>query len=252
MELWQLGLSFILALLLLNYLNSSSPPKRSKGYKKKSIVRNNNLVYSRKIVRTNKTRHLKPAVNKDSLAVRKGVVGEYVTNIQLHMLTAEYKHLSDLLLNVDGKTTQIDHVVIAPYGIFVIETKNYKGWIYGNEDYKYWTQTFNRNSKYKIPNPIWQNNYHIKAVKQNIGQFKKVKYYSIISFSKNAKLKAIPKSKNGSYNIVFDTDVADTIQSKRSERFLNMVEVGQVYSKLINANITDPVIRKNHVKRLER
>jgi hypothetical protein len=42
--------------------------------------------------------------------------------------------------SVKGKTTQIDHVVVSEYGVFVIETKNYTGWIVGDEKSDYWTQ----------------------------------------------------------------------------------------------------------------
>lgn len=52
----------------------------------------------------------------------------------------EYKVINDLLLQTGGHSTQIDHVVISVYGIFVIETKYYKGWIYGGENSEYWTQ----------------------------------------------------------------------------------------------------------------
>jgi len=36
----------------------------------------------------------------------------------------------------EGSTTQIDHFLLSPYGLFVIETKNYKGWIFGSERQK--------------------------------------------------------------------------------------------------------------------
>lgn len=45
----------------------------------------------------------------------------------------KYKVINNIMLQVGNKTTQIDHVIVSNYGIFVIETKNYKGWIIGNE-----------------------------------------------------------------------------------------------------------------------
>ena len=106
-------------------------------------------------------------------------------------------------------------------GLFVIETKNYKGWIYGSENQKQWTQTFKKNTKCKMANPIWQNNYHFRAIRQNLIDYKQVAYFSIISLSRNAVLKAVPKSKDGSYYVIFNTDVADTIRSKRRDKWLS-------------------------------
>ena len=73
--------------------------------------------------------------------------------------------INNLKLRIDGnKTSQIDHVVINKNGIFVIETKNYSGRIYGSESHMMWTQVFNRRYrtvKYKLYNPIKQNMTHL-------------------------------------------------------------------------------------------
>jgi len=54
---------------------------------------------------------------------------------------SRYRHFHGLYLpRPDGKgTTQIDHIVVSRYGIFVIETKNYRGWIFGSEKQRDWT-----------------------------------------------------------------------------------------------------------------
>jgi len=75
--------------------------------------------------------------------VIKGWLGEKTVSLYLHMLPqTEYAVMNDVILSTDTGTTQIDHVVVSFYGIFVIETKNYKGWIYGNEDSEQWTQKY--------------------------------------------------------------------------------------------------------------
>ena len=69
----------------------------------------------------------------NQLAIRKGELGEYKIDIQLEQLPKDYLYISDLLVkNPQAKSgySQIDHVVITTYGIFVIETKNYQGIIY--------------------------------------------------------------------------------------------------------------------------
>jgi hypothetical protein len=59
----------------------------------------------------------------------KGVIGEKITAVILKFLNkSEYKVVNNLVLMLGDQTTQIDHVVISEFGIFVIETKNYKGW----------------------------------------------------------------------------------------------------------------------------
>lgn len=71
----------------------------------------------------------------------KGALGEKrVASILKRLPEDRYKVINNLLINNNGFTSQIDHVVISVYGIFVIETKAYKGWIYGSESSDYWTQ----------------------------------------------------------------------------------------------------------------
>ncbi|MGN0846598.1 MAG: NERD domain-containing protein [Kiritimatiellia bacterium] len=69
--------------------------------------------------------------------------------------------LNDVMLPTrDGITTQVDHVVLGTTGIFVVETKDYSGWIFGDEKARQWTQSF-RSGKYKFQNLIRQNWRHI-------------------------------------------------------------------------------------------
>lgn len=71
----------------------------------------------------------------------KGYFGEKSVSFFLTGLDeTKYKILNNIMLKVGNKTTQIDHVVVSNYGIFVIETKNYKGWIIGDEYDEYWKQ----------------------------------------------------------------------------------------------------------------
>ena len=85
----------------------------------------------------------------------KGKIGENkVSRALCANLDKEYCFLNDVIIpdNIGG-TTQIDHIVLSPYGIFVIETKNLKGWIFGNTDSKMWMQQI-FNEKHQFYNPI--------------------------------------------------------------------------------------------------
>ena len=73
--------------------------------------------------------------------IPKGRCGEkHVASILRRLPSSKYKVINNLLLNYRGHTSEIDHVVISPYAIFIIETKSYTGLIYGNERSEYWTK----------------------------------------------------------------------------------------------------------------
>lgn len=102
----------------------------------------------------------------------KGWTGEkVVTRLGLRRLDPTvYRVFDDIYLpRPDGKgTTQIDHVVVSKFGIFVIETKNVKGWIFGSADQREWTQQlFRRKSRFL--NPLHQNALHVRALQNFLG-----------------------------------------------------------------------------------
>ena len=69
-----------------------------------------------------------------------GFFGEFWTRRELKKLNKEYKVINDVMIKTeDGKTHQIDHIVISKYGIFVIETKQLNAYIIGNDYDKNWT-----------------------------------------------------------------------------------------------------------------
>ena len=97
----------------------------------------------------------------------KGKMGELAVHLHVKLYLKEnYILLNDCTLP-DGEqgTTQIDHILISPYGVFVIETKNYKGWIFGGEHQKMWTQKIFKQS-FKFQNPIHQNYKHLKVLER--------------------------------------------------------------------------------------
>lgn len=74
-----------------------------------------------------------------------------------------YHLLNSVTLPLEDGTTQIDHVLLSRFGVFVIETKHYKGWIFANAKSPTWTQVLFKR-KYKFQNPLHQNFRHVKAV----------------------------------------------------------------------------------------
>lgn len=121
----------------------------------------------------------------------KGILGETVINIAtwFKLDKAVYHRLNNITLPLSNSgSTQIDHIIVSIYGIFVIETKNYKGWIYGSEKQKQWTQVFPNGQKYKFQNPLRQNYLHIKTLADLLG-LEINAFHSMIAFIGECELK---------------------------------------------------------------
>ncbi len=102
-------------------------------------------------------------------------------------LDSNYNILGNIVLKTHNGTTQIDQIIISKFGIFVIEIKNYKGWIFGNENSSQWTQAL-ISGKYRFQNPLRQNYKHIKTL-QNLLQYPDNFFKSLIVFSAESEFK---------------------------------------------------------------
>ena len=121
----------------------------------------------------------------------KGFLGETVINVAMWLKLEKdvYQRLNGITLpRANGGSTQIDHIIVSVYGIFVIETKNYKGWIYGSENQRQWTQVFQNGSKFKFQNPLRQNYLHIKTLADLLGLEPRY-FHSMIAFIGECELK---------------------------------------------------------------
>lgn len=114
---------------------------------------------------------------------QRGIRGERLVASRLkNGLPQEYIILNDIYLPLpDGTTTQIDHVVVGATGIFVIETKAYSGWIFGDEKSAQWTQSIYR-KKSRFQNPLRQNYKHICALADNLG-IDKSYFHNVVAFT---------------------------------------------------------------------
>lgn len=118
----------------------------------------------------------------------RGAIGEWMVNRKLTKLGAEYRVFTDIYVpNGESGYTQVDHIVLSPYGVFVIETKHYSGWIYGSERQKNWTQVIYKR-KERLYNPIWQNYEHIQSLKDYLHK-EELGVHSIIVFSSDSTFK---------------------------------------------------------------
>ena len=102
----------------------------------------------------------------------RGWIGEKMTRIAIFLSLDKkiYQRFHDVIINSPDGTTQLDHVIISPYGIFVIETKNMSGWIFGSEKDLNWTQSLNGGrTKCKFQNPLTQNYRRTKCLSEYLG-----------------------------------------------------------------------------------
>lgn len=99
-----------------------------------------------------------------------------------------YHLLNNITLPIGDGTTQIDHILLSRSGIFVIETKHYKGWIFANPSSPQWTQIIYKN-RYPFPNPVRQNYKHIKAVQKILDFIPPKHIHSLVVFTGDAVFK---------------------------------------------------------------
>ena len=172
----------------------------------------------------------------------KGFFGEKSVAFFLSRLDpTKYKIINNIMLQAGNRTTQIDHVVVSNYGIFVIETKNYQGWIIGNEFDDYWTQVIFKR-KERLHNPIKQNYGHIQALKDALSEYASANYISIVAFTTKADLKI-----KANTDVVFTVNLPKTIR-KYSNETMSDTDKDKIYEKLLSLNIDNKENRKAHVQ----
>lgn len=153
----------------------------------------------------------------------KGWFGEKKTELKLSLALDNdiYIVFHDIIIPSRNGTTQIDHVIVSRYGLFVVETKNLKGWIYGTANQPKWTQVVYQ-SKYKFQNPLKQSYRHKKALSNHL-RIKENNIHQVVSFVGDCQLKTdmppnVIKSGLGSYikefnKIVFSEDEVNEIEN---------------------------------------
>ena len=176
----------------------------------------------------------------------KGIVGESIVAKYLYKLPEnEYIVFNNIYLKCGDNSIQIDHLIISIYGIFVIETKNYSGWIFGNETQKYWTQIIYKN-KTKFINPIKQNNSHINSLKYLLYDHKYLKYFSIIVFTGSAELKRI----DSITPVIYENELYHYILRSKEEQILGYDQINMIVSKINENILQDKDINRIHVQNI--
>ena len=177
----------------------------------------------------------------------KGRMGEAFVNsaIKRRLDTSKYHLIKDVTLPTTYGTTQVDHIIVSRYGVFVIETKNMKGWIFGGERQKTWTQQIYKH-KNKFQNPLFQNYKHVKTL-ESILSLSNDKFHSVIVFIGESTFKtAMPKNvlaggytdyiKSKTSILLSDDEVKSIIDQIESQRFDRGYKTNREHVKNLKKN----------------
>ena len=173
----------------------------------------------------------------------RGWLGEFKVKLVIGKTKPEVKYvINNLTLRIgDNKTSQIDHIVINKHGIFVIETKNYSGRIYGNETQLEWTQVLNYGKvKNKLYNPIKQNKTHLYHI-SNLLNGKLPLFSAVVFVQGNTQY----INASGVYNL---RELRRLLKSNTGE-YLSPEKMEEAYKTLLNANDAS-ITKREHIQNI--
>ena len=187
----------------------------------------------------------------------KGKYGEKLTENELKKVSF-FGRKGEILRNVyipkdNGETSEIDVLFISQKGIFVFESKNYSGWIFGNEKDQYWTTCLAGGQKNRFYNPIKQNRAHLKWLSNSLtAEGFEVPLFSIIVFSERCELKKITTYSDDIVVIKRDKTYK-TVKHiwDSSADVLSDEQVELIYEKLKLYTNVDEAVKAAHVQNIE-
>lgn len=187
-------------------------------------------------------------------AEQKGKRGEQIVADMLAQLSSDYVTLNDVIIKGKGWSTQMDHVVVSKFGVFVIETKNYRGTVYGSDNLDKWKQiirtdvTYRKNffktytyiTKNYLYNPVKQNQAHAKVLKRLLTSFPYLPVFPIVVFVGDADLKIHTR-----YSVIYAGQLLRTIYAPRTE-YLRKEDVSAIVELILSHNCASEVEREAH------
>jgi hypothetical protein len=181
----------------------------------------------------------------------KGWFGEAIVSIakNIYLDSEIYISINNVTIRTTNGTTQIDHVIVSKYGIFVIETKNMEGWIFGGENQPKWTQSF-RNSKFQFQNPLHQNYRHIKALEEITGLPNEY-FHSVVCFvGETCELKTkLPSNVvNGGLFKYIKSKTDLIIPEYKVSRIVDCIKTGMIQKNILG--FTTSETKREHIESL--
>jgi restriction system protein len=174
----------------------------------------------------------------------KGWIGEKKTalNIWFSLDNNTYRRFHNIIIPSKNGTTQIDHLLISPYGLFIVETKNKQGWIYGSENQAKWTQTFYQ-KKYTFQNPLRQT-YRQKKVLSEFLKIDEKLIQTVVFFNGECTFKT-PLPSN-----VIESNLGKYIKSFK-DIILSDESIDQLVNTLEKFNSESTLTKRDHIKSLK-
>ena len=191
-----------------------------------------------------------------SMQFDKGSQGEYLIWDSLQQLPGYKKFLLNCYLpKRNGESTEVDLILLHESGIYVFESKNYSGWIFGTETQQYWTQSlpgrYGQAHKVKFFNPILQNQAHLKLLGEYLGIDSHF-FYSCIVFGDECTLKDITLT-SGRHYVTNRSNLFAAISShiQLSITKLSPEQIDSLYAKLFPLTQVDAEQRAQHIKEVK-
>lgn len=186
----------------------------------------------------------------------KGKLGEYLIYKRLkNFEECGYKFLFNLYIpKGNNETTEIDVLMITQRGLIVFESKNYSGWIFGNEYSQKWTQTLpagGKSQKFHFFNPIIQNKAHMNNLKKLLNE--NIPMYSIIAFSERCILKNVPQNTK-ELKIINRNLVMNAMKSieNSSDIVMDETKISEIYNKLYPYTQVSENAKMQHIQNIQK
>jgi restriction system protein len=176
----------------------------------------------------------------------KGILGEFVVNLSAKLMLdkKQYHLIKNVILPTDDGTTQVDHIIVSSYGVFVVETKNMKGWIFGSPNQRTWTQKIYKHT-HKFQNPLHQNYKHVKTIESLLGLTEQ-QIHSVIVFVGDSTFKTdMPE------NVTYGVGYIRFIKSKK-QFVLSKSEVAEIKKKIESGRLSQSFdTHREHVRHVK-
>lgn len=191
---------------------------------------------------------------------RKGKRGEEKVQNLLMQLPDDYLVMNDIMLRTNMGTTQIDHIVVSQYGVFAIETKNYRGNIYGDDNREQWKQiiltdvtygrylwkTYTYVTKNFLYNPVKQALGHTYEIKKVLTQWPNLKIIPIVVFIGSADISHVKSQ----YHVIRGDYLLGTILSYKTI-YIDEGDAKKIHDLLSKVNVRDSVSADEHIYKIE-
>jgi hypothetical protein len=176
----------------------------------------------------------------------RGWFGEKKTtfNMWLSLNAKVYRRFHDIIIPSRNGTTQIDHLLVSKYGLFIVETKNKKGWIFGSKEQPNWTQSIYKN-KYSFQNPLRQT-FRQKKVLSEFLELNECIIHTVVYFVGDCKFKTkMPDN-------VISSGLGSYIKKQYRTKLLSSKEIDIILNKLEKHMSNSTLTTRDHIKSLKK